>query len=262
MITLFISFTVIGIGGGAFCYGFNRMHKLRLIQDTPRSKIRSMAMGLVEIHGFAHPQKIIKTPFSRTDCVYYHYEIKEYRMHTFRDSKGKTHTTYSWDTIATGERRIPFFTKDETGKVYVDPQGAEINLSIKRQFYQKTGIFRGFNTLLTVLNNWTRTEKDFDIDSLQLTPMELGKRIMFSTVGDRKYFEYFIEPDESLFVLGTAFNKENKVLIKKGENEPTFIISNKSEKELLKKLKWSMILSFILSIILIIVGIIMIIGII
>lgn len=111
--------TVAGIG--LLGYGFNLMHKYRLIKDIPRSKIRSMAMGLVEVHGTVECDNPMKTPFSANDCVYYRYEIQEYRRHTSRDSKGRTRTTYRWDTISRGERSIPFFGRDETGKVYVNP---------------------------------------------------------------------------------------------------------------------------------------------
>ncbi len=35
------------IGGFVFVLGFFKWRKLRVIRDTPRSKIRSMAMGVV-----------------------------------------------------------------------------------------------------------------------------------------------------------------------------------------------------------------------
>ena len=47
-------------GGGVFILGFNRMSKYRLIADTPTSKIRSMAMGIVEINGQVLNNQYIK----------------------------------------------------------------------------------------------------------------------------------------------------------------------------------------------------------
>ena len=106
----YIISAVLGLGGIALLwYGFNRMKKYRLIKDIPRSKVRSMAMGVVEVHGTVFCVEPMRTPFSSSDCVYYKYEIKEYRRHTSRDSKGKTRTTYRWDTIATGRKHIPFY---------------------------------------------------------------------------------------------------------------------------------------------------------
>ena len=98
---------VVFLGGGVvFFFGFNKMRRVKLIHDTPRSKVRSIAMGLVEVHGFAEPQEILITPFSKNECVYYKYVIKEYQRRTSTDSKGRSHTSYSWNTVGGGEKRI------------------------------------------------------------------------------------------------------------------------------------------------------------
>ncbi len=232
-----------------FYRGFNRMHKYRLIKDIPRSKVRAIAMGLVEIHGSVKDDDVescLKTPFSQTDCVYYRYEIKEYRRHTSRDSKGRTRTTYRWDTIASGERRMPFFAEDETGCVRVEPTGAEFSVAVKKAFLQKAGLFGGITSLISLLKNWDEGPAEaLDVSNMNLVPVDPGAIFSFgSRVGDRKYFEYYLEPGENLFVMGTAAGDReapNNVVIRKGENHPTFIISNKSEKDLLRSLKWQMI---------------------
>ena len=69
---LFSSLLTVG-GGAVFFYGFNRMKRFQLMNDTPTSKIRSMAMGLVEIKGKASAKKYLNAPFSRDECVYYKY---------------------------------------------------------------------------------------------------------------------------------------------------------------------------------------------
>ncbi|MBU0615977.1 MAG: E3 ubiquitin ligase family protein [Nanoarchaeota archaeon] len=239
-------------GGGLFYWGFNRMQKFRLINDTPTSKIRSMAMGIVEIHGNVQAGTILKTPFSQSDCVYYKYEIQEYRKHTSRDSKGHTRTYYSWDTVGSGERRVGFYAKDETGNVWVDPNRAEVNIPLKKVFLQKAGIFGAFNVILGALKNFDSGQR-MDISRWNLQPLDPKKQFTFATVGDRKYLEYYIEPDENLYLMGTAADDNGTVLIRKGENEPTFIISTKSEKELLKSIRWQMIAGFGLGILFIVI---------
>ncbi len=258
---IIISVIFIIVGLGIFFFGFNRMHKYRLIQDTPRSKIRSMAMGLVELHGNVFADKHITSPFSRTECVYYRYKIEEYRKHTTRDSEGKTKTTYKWETVASGDRRIPFFAKDETGSVYVDPDDAEFNVQVKKVFLQRAGIFGAFGTIINTLKNWdSNDESSMDDSTWGLTPIDTKSHMSFgNNVGDRKYYEYYVEPDDNLFVLGTAANSstaQDGVLIRKGENEPTYIISDRSEKELIGSLKWSMIGAFVLGGIFFIIGIV------
>lgn len=261
----YIISSVFAIAGAAiFWYGFNRMHKYRLIKDIPRSKIRSMAMGLVEVHGTVYCEKPLKTPFSGSDCVYYKYEIQEYRRHISRDSKGRTKTTYRWEAVAGGQRNIPFFARDETGEVYVSPAEAEFNVDMKKAFLQKAGIFGGFTALINALKDWDKNDEEFfDSSELNLIPIKANKGFSFSfgnRVGDRRYFEYYLEPDENLFVIGTAVNDgiaPNSILIRKGENQPTFIISNKSEKELLKSLKRKMIASYIFGGILFVGGVLL-----
>jgi len=253
-----IVFAIVGLA--VFLYGFKVMSKYRLINDTPRSKIRSMAMGLVELHGNVFADKYITTPFSQTDCIYYSYEIKEYREHTSRGSDGKTTRSKSWDTISSGERRIPFFAKDETGNVYVDPKNANFNVDYKKVFLQKAGFFGIFGVIGNALKNWdSNDQSNLDIGTWGLIPIDTKSHLSFnSRVGDRKYYEKYIEPDADLFVLGTAANNpqvSNDVFIHQGENEPTFIISDKSEKELVGSLKWKMIGSFVFGAIFFIIGV-------
>ncbi|PKK84171.1 MAG: hypothetical protein CVT49_05070 [candidate division Zixibacteria bacterium HGW-Zixibacteria-1] len=238
-------------GAAVFMQGFRTMRKYRLIRDIPRSKIRSMAMGLVEIHGNVKAEQMIKTPFSNSDCVYFKYEIKEYKQRTSRDSKGRTRTTHEWVMIASGDRRIPFFAEDDTGSVYVDPDGAEFTVDVRKAFYQKEGMFEGISNLIDTLRNIGNFDRLPDnISELNLSPIEPGRKFTFgSRVGDRKYYEYFMTDKDNLFIMGTAANSPDapdKVLIKKGENEPTYMISDKSENEMLRSLRGKMILTFAL----------------
>lgn len=243
------------VGAGLIWFGFNRMRRYQLINDTPDSKVRSIAMGLVEIHGHVVVDTYIVTPFSQAKCVYYRYEIKEYRTH----STGKSHHN-SWDLIASGEKRIPFFIEDDTGKVYVDPAGAEFNVPIKKVFLQKAGLFGAINFITDALSAWDNLKNSkIDMPNWGLIPVDPKKHVFWSTVGDRKYFEYFIELEEDLFVLGTVANDskvKDKVLIRKGENEKMFMISNRSEKEIVSLLKWQMIGSFVLGGALFVIGIV------
>src|SRR5438445_8453765 len=64
-----------------FISGLASIRRRRLLQDTPTSKIRSIAMGLVEIFGEVVPikNKTLKSPFSKKDCVYYQWSIEEKR---------------------------------------------------------------------------------------------------------------------------------------------------------------------------------------
>lgn len=244
----FIEGFVSAIGLLVFCFGFVRMRKYQLIRDTPQSKIRSMAIGLVEVSGSVVPQERLTSPLSHTDCVYYRYTIQEYQES--RDSDGKT--VSSWVTIADVDKRVPFFIRDETGQVIVEPKSAEITLASKKVFFREAsregivaGITKTFQHVTDTIHALQEGKKMEEILTAEISTEGLvlieqkGLLRRNSRVGDREYTEYYIEPNALLYVLGSAANRgaeTSELMIHKGENEPTFIISDKSEKGLLRRL--------------------------
>jgi hypothetical protein len=80
-ITMIIGVLLVFIGLAVFIIGFIFFRKKRLIENIPTSKIRSIAMGLVEIFGQVIPikERIFKSPFTEKQCVYYQFTIEEYQ---------------------------------------------------------------------------------------------------------------------------------------------------------------------------------------
>jgi hypothetical protein len=135
--------------------------------------------------------------------------LQEYRQH-YSSGSG---TEYQWETISTDTNRIPFWVKDETGQIPVYPADAEFEIPQKQSgFLESTG-------------------EDTNITS-------------FSTkVGDKRYNEYYLSPNENICVLGTlALRKDPNIPkgIHKGSNNSVFIISDSSKNELDDSLKWQM----------------------
>ncbi|MBI4016168.1 MAG: hypothetical protein HY363_00570 [Candidatus Aenigmarchaeota archaeon] len=107
------------IEGGVlfFTIGFASVRIARLVEDMPTSKIRSIAMGLVEIKG-----KISKplndyafSLLKKQKCVWY--VLEKYKR------SGKTGY---WEVI---EKFFhPFFVKDSTGSVLVNPLNAAVDV--------------------------------------------------------------------------------------------------------------------------------------
>lgn len=104
---------VLGVFG--FLRGFSLLKRKRLLQDTPRSTVRAAALGPVEISGQAAGPYTLVSPLSTTDCYYY-------RLVT-TILQGSRKRTCSIEECA------PLFLNDDTGKVMVDPRGAEIQFS-------------------------------------------------------------------------------------------------------------------------------------
>jgi len=62
---ILISGLILG-GLVSFFFAFKILLYYRLINDTPTSKIRSMAMGFVEVKGKVKTKEILKSPFSNS----------------------------------------------------------------------------------------------------------------------------------------------------------------------------------------------------
>jgi len=215
------SILFLALGIYSLLEGFKWFKRKRLIEDIPTSKVRSIHMGLVEIFGEAMParNKILKSPITNNDCVYYRYTVEELRR-TGRSSR--------WVTIESESYKTYFYLKDDTGIVLVDPKGAEIDIPIDFNFTAVPGI------------GMPEQVKQF-IRSRNIT---IGSNTM-------RFREYFIAPRDKLYIMGTAgdnpFVQEasaqkgiEDVMIQKGEGN-IYYISDRSEKEVLKNMKWKYI---------------------
>jgi hypothetical protein len=111
-----------GAGAGllAFAHGFRAWRRLRLIEDTPTARVRSMALGRVELQGRAGARVELEAPLTGLPCVFFRYEIDEER----RSGRQRR-----WTTVARGDSNAEgFYLVDETGRVLVDPAGADLQL--------------------------------------------------------------------------------------------------------------------------------------
>ena len=68
-------------GGLALFYsGLKKLQRDRLIANMPTSKIRSMAMGIVELYGAIQTyEETLTAPFSGKECVYCRVSVSEWR---------------------------------------------------------------------------------------------------------------------------------------------------------------------------------------
>lgn len=122
------------VAGGVFLllYGFGNWKQKRLLEDYPISRIRSLAMGKVEVVGTAVPRVPMRSPYGGVDCVYFRYQLQEF----VQDVQGRTR----WRNVANGSSGgIPFGVKDDTGEIMVLPRGARVDLSDRRTLPVKGG---------------------------------------------------------------------------------------------------------------------------
>ncbi|OEU72218.1 MAG: hypothetical protein BA869_02705 [Desulfuromonadales bacterium C00003107] len=102
--------------------GFHFLLLKRRVENTPTSKARSLAMGLVEIHGQARRKYALVSPMSQLPCVYY-------RLRRYRKNRNNR-----WKLSSCKESvHVPFYLEDDTGRVIVDPQWATVRPRSRQQ---------------------------------------------------------------------------------------------------------------------------------
>jgi hypothetical protein len=112
-------YATLALAAGPFLFlrGFRDLRVRRLIQNTPTARIRSMAMGRVEVNGVALGRSAVAAPFSGRPCVYWQVEIA-------------VRARNSWSTVHRATSGQPFFVQDDTGVAMVYPEGAECRANV------------------------------------------------------------------------------------------------------------------------------------
>ncbi len=117
----------LGFGFVALYFSFRAFRIRRKIEDTPTSKVRSIAMGLVEVMGRVTANETLTSPYSKKKCVYYSYTLEELReTKTFDSAKKRWVKRRDWVMIRSETESRRFFIEDETGRVLVEPKGVEV----------------------------------------------------------------------------------------------------------------------------------------
>ncbi len=219
------------IGLFFFFKGFSDLRKKRLIEDTPRSTLRSMAPGEVEVTGQALDWQALTGPFSQKPCVYYEYSVEEERTRTVGTGKDE-HTETYWATIKSEDTsEKPFYLDDGTGLGLVQPKNAEMVLL---GAYELTpGIFTDIPPHVSAFLK-TRGVDCYGLFGFE-RPLRFTERIL--AVG------------QPLYILGTCQTLETPpgapegavkdLGLAKGTHGALFMVSAKSREKLESSLGWA-----------------------
>jgi hypothetical protein len=212
-----------------FVHGFSSFRRKRLIENTPTARIRSMAMGLVEVNGKVSGRSSLQAPFSGRPCVFWQVEIAEVSK-----KRGSGHV------IHRNESGQPFYIRDDSGTALVYPHGAECRV--------RYGV----------------EEDCLGVSLPECYAAYLKEHLPpgFWRFGTLRFRERVLEEGDGVYILGTAMPRSKAVAISEGEdlaatgtdggvhrapihdegvvatirkgaNERTFLISQASERELL-----------------------------
>jgi hypothetical protein len=211
-----------------FVRGFHIWNERRLIQNTPTARIRSMAMGLVEIQGTVEPRSMLEAPFSGHECAYWQVDIS-------------TRTKEGWNIVHKNSSRHPFYLRDETGVALIYPEASECKVAF--------GVEEVCNGpfLPDCYSEYIKTEHLTLVSFISVGQMRFRERVMQS--GQRAFVlgsamprahAVSLSDGEAMEATGTdgpqnriaTTDREVAAVVRRGQNEPTFIISQESQRAL------------------------------
>lgn len=228
----FLIMAALAAGSGPFLFarGFSNFRKRQLIVNTPTAKIRSMAMGLVEINGTVESRSLATAPFSGRSCAYWQVDVAVLSRSV-------------WTTVHTNNSGQPFFLRDDTGLALVYPRGAECRLNFGvEEICHGLSMPELYSSYLAEAG--VKTRHLWRLHSLRFRErtMEEGQSVYVLGTATPKPMVHVISEGEELAATGTDDDRwgarvrqrsqEASAIIRKGENEKLFMISQVPERDL------------------------------
>ncbi len=220
---------IVGLGAGLlwFFRGLRIYRKYRVLADTPKTPIRSIPMGFVEVHGKAKPAEggLVNSPVTLTPCLFYKVVIES-------GDKAVGH----FRTVTEG---VPFLLEDGTGHVLVDAHGADFDL-IRTSWREVgaitlRGIFEAFRDV--------HAPPKMLVEDNQLMNWAESFRSGVSSCRHYRFAEYCLLPGHWYDVTGTCVenpepkDEHDRNVIVKGLDQPTLLITWRSEAEIKQTLR-------------------------
>ena len=201
--------------GGCLLLALNAGRKRRLLDDTPISKALGVFVGEVEVEGVCVRRDPFISYLAEKPCVVYRWSVGEHwrraRQETYTDDKGRTRTRTvidtGCDTVASGGESAGFYIQDDSGYVWVNPEGADMDTNL---------IF----------------ERDVD----ESDPLYYDKgpsEAVEGSTGERSFTEYGLVIGTPLFVRGRASERPDIVAaqIKHEDKADMFFITTRKAHE-------------------------------
>lgn len=195
-------------------FGYRSLKRKRLVENVPTSKVAGVFIGLTEVKGVSKVHQPLTSYLAEKPVVTYRFTVEEHwrKTETYTDSDGKTKTRTSsgWKTVRSGDIRQTFLLEDDTGAMRIDPNDAQIDCD--RIFSQSC-------------SPWS-----------SLYYAKGPRYAIANSTHRRRFTEYAILPDQSLYILGTARLREDVLEPEIGydKDEEMYLISTSSEEQVVK----------------------------
>jgi len=226
-------YLVVGFGLGIFFFfrGLRLFRRGLVVADTPTIPIRSVAMGLTQIHGHTSGDEPFPSPVRGLPCYAFRVQIERYDKQN------------GWKHYRTDQNGKRFCLSDDSGRIHVDPLKAEFDVPVSgKRIVGDAPMNFSFGSLL----GWGRRYDTSDVSLSAKTDEELLEyaAASYDYSNSYRFTERCIEPDQEYDVLGTCVEnprpegENDRNLITKGEHNGTFLISSKTAEELKQNAGW------------------------
>ena len=263
------------LGAILFIVGFMKYRQYRVLADTPQIPIRSVSMGLSHVAGTSTGGQPLISPLTQVPCYYYEVRVEK---KVKRDDKetweeaGKERAEvpfYLQDATGTilvnperaeynlprafwGELRPPGLLSFGHAPRKIDealgvppPTDEHLRGYLNGSFSQARAALKASN-----IPGAKALDKGMAVaEKMQMLGVSIGSGGISMDFGNHEYrfTEYCLVAGRTTNVLGTCVENPNPAgegdrnLIKKGQNEKTYLISTKSEEKLESSLRWQAI---------------------
>lgn len=206
---MLIGLVVLGVGGILLVTGRRTQAKtnlLRLVPTSSAADVPGLLPGeMAEVKGVIRCDAPLTSPHAGRACVWYSATVSREYEEREKDSKGEWSTNRGSETVSSSEESTPFFVEDSTGRVRVDPEGAEIDAP-------------------TTVDQFEERDEGTPFDFLT---GGAGRR----TLGYRTV-ERALVVDSPIYVLGAARESGEIGAPPPGSRERRFFLSHRSEEAL------------------------------
>ncbi|GAK57359.1 hypothetical protein U27_04324 [Candidatus Vecturithrix granuli] len=190
-----------------------------------------------EINGVIECDQPIESELAKERCVHYRMSVERNWEEDYEEEytekdpasgrmvrKTRRGTRKGSDSVANNSRSTKFYVRDETGTILVDPEGANIDVEqVIDRFEPSSSVSRG---------NISFGGRSFSIG----TSRDSGRR---RTLGYH-FKEWLLPLNRRVYIMGSASDRSGELMIQKPREKGKFLISLKSEEELIASAKSGM----------------------
>jgi len=201
--------------------GYTKYKLVEKIKNTPTSKVRSAAAGLVELYGKAKCQEKLISPITKSTCTYWKVDAQYYYQ---------TKNSSGWRTFFSDLSGKQFYLEDDTGKMLIDPKSAQVSIPPDFNFQGHLSDKAFFGLI---------PQQQLDAKVLSYLEENPNAKEAFKGQGGRliRVYEYYIAEGDSVYVLGSAEPLEGahsevaheNLIVRKNNYDKMMFISDSSE---------------------------------